>query len=133
MVLVGFAAPTVTNTLPSMIARLRTSWVMPHGSTTDDVGSSPMRAVPRRWLLVRIGALSIVCAPASTSDSVARSVLHAMARWASSLSRYVTFGAGIPARSASVDESSTRLSRCGRSSHSTTQRAPRPKRARKCS
>ena len=38
----------------------------PHGSTTDDSRSSPMRAVPSRWLLVGIVALSIVCAPASS-------------------------------------------------------------------
>ncbi len=48
MVLVGFTAPAVTNTLPSTIARLGTSWQTPHRSTTEARGSSPILAVPSR-------------------------------------------------------------------------------------
>src|SRR3990172_3652456 len=46
----GFKPPEVTNTLASMIKRLGTSWARPHLSTTEDVGSLPMRQVPIWWL-----------------------------------------------------------------------------------
>jgi hypothetical protein len=48
IVLVGFAAPAVTKTLPSTMPRLGTSCAMPHGSTTDAPGSVPIRAVPMK-------------------------------------------------------------------------------------
>ncbi len=134
MVLVGLAAPTVTNTLPSMIARLRTSCVMPHGRRPTTSRSSPMRAVPSRWLLVRIGTPSIVCgagfderlggaldAPGDgPTGVVAEPVGH--------------LRGGDPGRRRPASPRARRGCRGrGRSSHSTTQRAPRPKRSRMCS
>ena len=40
-VLVGLTEPTVTNTLPSMIPRFGTSWVIPQRSTTEMCGRRP--------------------------------------------------------------------------------------------
>ena len=63
IVLVGFAEPAVTNTLPSTMPRLGTSWAMPHRSTTEWSGSSPIRAVPIRCPLGSIEWTSTSVAP----------------------------------------------------------------------
>ena len=48
MVVVGLAEPAVTNTLPSGMTRLGTSWARQSGQTTDEPGSVPIRAVPHQ-------------------------------------------------------------------------------------
>ena len=45
---VGLTPTEATNTLPSLMNRLRTSWLRPRSLTADATGSHPMRAVPSR-------------------------------------------------------------------------------------
>src|SRR5262249_36092383 len=53
---VGLTAALVTNTEPSTMCRLGTSWLRPQQSTTEPIGWPPMRHVPSRCQpLGRIG------------------------------------------------------------------------------
>src|SRR6266581_2083999 len=99
MVHVGWFRPLVTKLLPSTINRFGTSCARWYLSTTELLGSFPMRQVPMRWqaaVVSSMGNAHFLTAPAASSNSSDRSRKKRSVLKSSGWLLYVTRNAGSP-------------------------------------
>ena len=101
MVAVGLAEPAVTNTPPSTMYRLGTSWARHQRSTTDELESSPIRVVPSMCEMPvgQMGLTLVSTAPAASAASTARAALKSSILRLFSDTRYSVRTAGSPSLS----------------------------------
>src|SRR2546422_3467272 len=99
MVQVGWFRPLVTKLLPSTMKRFGTSCARWYLSTTELLGSFPIRQVPMRWQAAVVSSMGndhFLTAPAAPSNSSDRSRKKLDVLKSSGWLLYVTRNAGSP-------------------------------------